>query len=422
MKRSFIISLSFLILILTVHSVTYAQTAENDQSTATSDEQQITAEIDNVYWWESYCQTIGVDSTHFYGMSQNILYSKDAVGIHLRPTWQWRRFEGSFDLAFYQNPWDDNHWQWGIPLPGMKPIIPNFIDSISYQGDWLNINYQKVRDLNFGYGLLINDYHPTNPYHGWIVNLTPTDTTQLTFASSQEIIDLSPFERNDYASLQVLRLDQSLDAGGLRWQLGSTEVHEDYSGIDKTRFPVGGTEYDLILTNVIWCSPFWEMADLDNLGGANMLGVKGKLGLVSYQTGVFRTHGKFVPNYFGGRYEDLKWNSWANSGIQGLPIVNSSDDDSHDGLISQLWVAVSPWLNLGCLNIADTQNTTGVSFAGKIERLGVEYGLFYYNQLQNVYNYDWFIRGGNGFIGYEYHYYYDWDRNCYNEFELSFKF
>ena len=114
-----------------------------------------------------------------------------------------------------------------------------------------------------------------------------------------------------------------------------------------------------------------------------MLGVKGKLGLVSYQAGLFATHGEFIPNYFGGRYEDLKWDSWTNSGKQGLPIITSYANDSRNGLISRFWVEVNPWLNLGYLNIADVQNTTGLSLSGNIERLGVD-GFYYYNQLRDV--------------------------------------
>ena len=121
-------------------------------------------------------------------------------------------------------------------MSSSKPNVPNFIDSLIYNGDKLNISYQKVSDLDFGYGLLINDYHPTNPYHGWIASYTPTDTTQLTFVSTQEIIYLAPFESNDFASFQVMRLEQALDTGGLRWHFGFTEVHDGYPNLIRLNF------------------------------------------------------------------------------------------------------------------------------------------------------------------------------------------
>src|SRR5690606_36623257 len=101
-----------------------------------------------------------------------------------------------------------------------------------------------------------------------------------------------------------------------------------------------------------------------------------RLGLVSYQAGYFRTHGRFAVNYFGGRYEDLKWNSWSDNGKPGLAAISFLDGKTSDGLISRLWIESSPWLNISLLNIADDNSTTGFSLTGSIERLGMVYGFF----------------------------------------------
>jgi hypothetical protein len=412
----------FLAVFVVIPSVTLAQSVEGEQSAVSPNEQTIATEVDNKNLWESFAQTLSVDSTYFYGKYQDNIYGKDVIGFHLRPVWQRGRFKTQFDFAIYKNPWFDGGLQWGGPMPLVKPELPNFINSFSYQGELLNLNYKSVTDLNFGYGLLINDYHPTDPYHGWIAVITPTDSTKLTFISSQEIKYFVPFISNDYASLQVLRLDQSLDTGGLNWQLGLTKVHDSFLNHDNFQFPAGGGELDIALTNAVWLSPFFEAADFDNSGEAKMFGAKGKLGLISYQVGYLRAIGNFIPNYFGGRYEDLKWNSFVNTGKQGLPDLNFSDDFTHEGSISRLWLEVSPWLSFGYINIADIEDTTGYSLSGRIERLGLEYGFSYYNQLHDIYNYNWFIRGGNGFFKYEYHNYRDWEQNCRNDFEVSFKF
>jgi hypothetical protein len=417
MKRNRIAIIFLLIftVFITGNNVSHAQAVDSGQAADNEREIAVAAELKKIYRREIFFQDLSLDSTSFNG--------KYATGFHIRPAWRWKRFEGRFDFAFYQNPWDDYHWQWGIPQPDTKPDIPNFVDNITYRGDRFNVSYQKINDLNFGYGLLINDYHLSKPYRGWNVQYTPADTTKLTYIASQEFIYLAPFEKNDCASLQILQADQSLNTGWLNWQLGLTGIYDGYSSLNQARFPTGGVEYDLTLTNLVWCSPFWATTELDDgFGGANMLGLKGRLGLVSYQAGYFRTHGRFAANYFGGRYEDLKWNSWSDNGKPGLAAISFLDGKTSDGLISRLWIESSPWLNISLLNIADDNSTTGFSLTGSIERLGMVYGFFYYNQFQNQTNYDYFLRGGNGFVGYEYRYRYDWDGSHRHELEVDFKF
>jgi hypothetical protein len=415
MKKTILSCLLFLIFFAWGYHTGYAGTSQNEQFVADDAEQTVLSEADNQYGWQSLCQNLSVDNTSFYG--------KNAYGFHLRPAWRWQRFEGQFDLAFYQNPWDDNQWQWGTPEPGTKPSIPDFVDSISYHGDRFTADYQKINDLNFGYGLLINKYHIGQPYHGFSATYTPGDFTKLTYTGSYDLIYLAPFTTNKYASLQLLQFDQAFSTGGLHWQLDFTGAYEAYPDLDRKQYAGGGAQYDLTLTNVIWCSPFLETADLNDLGGAGMLGVQGRLGLVNYQTGVFQTHNKFLPNYFGGNYEDLKWNSWSGNGKRGLPTIDSMNGDSREGFINRLGIELSPWLNIDCINIDDTQNTTIFSLSGNIERLGVAYGFFYNgNGRPDGDHYDWFLKGGNGFAGYEYHYYYDSDQHYRQDFELTFKF
>jgi hypothetical protein len=414
MKRLFIMFL--LGFVISGYSVIYAQTTESGQADANDSQQNIitdAAEIEKMYWPESLFQNLSLDRSFFNG--------KDATGFHIRPAWRIGGFEGELDFAFYQNPWNDDQWQWGVPIPETKPIVPNFVDSLAYYSERLNLSYQKISDLNFGYGLLINAYHPTKPYHGWNILYTPLEATKLTYVAFQDIIYFEPFEKNDFASLRSIRLDQSFTTKGLNWQLGITNINDDYPNPSHSNFPTGGTEYDLTLTNLIWCSPFWEKTELDNLGYANMLGITGRLGLVSYQTGFFQTQGKFVANYFGAKYEDLKWNYGNNVKELGLTNIGSLEDETRNGFISKIRIEVSPWLNIGYLNITDTDNINIFSLSGSIERLGVAYGL-YYIQLDDTVNYDWFFRGGNGFAGYGYHCYYDCKQNYHHEFEVNFKF
>ncbi|HBE80388.1 MAG TPA: hypothetical protein DDW65_21785 [Firmicutes bacterium] len=425
MKRTFTLYLLFMMILTIYHpSSSYGQTSETRQSQTSSVGQQGTATAVEPDWWAEISQTFSLDYSCFYGESKNGIEDKVANGFHLRPGWQRGRFEGRFDFAFYQNPWDQNRWQWGVPQPDKKPVLPNFIDKLTYHGDWMELNYQKIADLNFGYGLLINDYHSNNPYQGWTVKLSPFDNTSLTYVASQELFYLAPFTHNEYASLHALRADQAVDTGSLHWQLGFTGVHDSYSRLDRALYPAGGSSYDLTLTNVIWASPFWETAALEDFGGADMLGFKGRLGMVGYQAGAFRTHGKFRANFFGGNYEALKLNSWAGNNEKGLPSVNSTGDDNseRDGWLGRLSIAIIPWLNFDYLTISDLDNMNGYSLIGKIERLGVELGATYYQQHRNMDDFDFFIRGGNGFWGYEYHCFSDWNHDFRTDFELTYKF
>jgi hypothetical protein len=423
MKRTCILYLLLMMILAIYHPASsYGQTTGDEQSQISPVGQQGTATAAEPDWWAEISQTFSLDHSHFYGKSKNGMEDRAANGFHLRPGWRRGRFEGRLDFAFYQNPWDENRWQWGVPQPDKKPTLPNFIDKLAYHGEWMEINYQKISDLNFGYGLLVNDYHSSNPYRGWMVNLSPFDNTSLTYTAFQEFRYLAPFDHNEYASLQAFRVDQSVNTGNLHWQLGFTGVHDSYPKLDRALYPAGGSGYDLTLTNLIWASPFWETADLEDLGGADMLGVKGRLGMVGYQAGLFRTRGKFRANFFGGNYEDLKLNSGAGADEKGLPSVALMSDSERDGSLGRLTIEVNPWLNFGYLLIDDFDHINGYSLNGKIERLRVEFGVVYYQQCNNMDGFDCFIRGGNGFWDYEYHYFSDWGHNSRIDFELTYKF
>ena len=296
------------------------------------------------------------------------------------------------------------------------------MDSFAYHGNWLELNYKTIADIDYGYGLLINDYHPLNPYHGFSIDFTPNETTHLSYVASGEVFYLAPFEKNEYARLQVLHITQSLNTAGLHWQLGLTGLHDSYPNLASGQYPTGGFSYDISLGNVIWCAPFWESAVFENYGRAEMAGVKGRLGLVSYQIGGFHTKGKFVADYFGGRYEDLKWNSFNNNGKEGLISLDSIGTESRNGIMGELWVEVNPWLILSVTHIDDFESPTVYCLKGKIERLGLEYGFSFYDKKKNVYNYDWFIRDDDGTWSYLCHYYRDLDNSSRYDFEVGYKF
>jgi len=408
------ISLLCLVLIWVGRNAGQAENLAETEVAPSADQQNISAEIDDLYGWQSLIQTVSLERNSFEG--------RNAIGIHARPAWRWGRFDGTFDIALFQNPWNENRWQWGTPRSDTKPDVPNFVDSLAYHDHWLEMNYQKINDLDFGYGLLINDYHPLNPYHGFAVKLTPSATTQLSYVASNEVVYLAPFVKNDWATLQVWRLDQSLDTAGLHWQLGLTGVHDSYPQLTSNQFPTGGASADISLTNVIWCAPFWETADFDHYGRANMVGVKGRLGLISYQLAPFFTRGKFIANYFGGRYEDLKWNSFNNAGEEGLLSLDEVGDSPREGTMAQLWVQVSPWLNMSCLHVDDLEDSTVYCLSGKIERLGLQYSFSFYNQAKNDYNYEWYIMEDNDTWSYQCHYYRDLDSSSRWDFEVGYKF
>ena len=416
MKRKQILAILLTMSVLTGIFTTqsYAQGLEEQGTLSPVNEGNISAQLDQMYGWQSFAQNLELEYTTIQG--------EKAAGFHVKPEWRWKRFEGVFDLAFFQNPWNDDKWQWGMPRPGIIPDLPNFIDSFAYQGDCLQLQYQKIEDIDYGYGLLINDYHPFNPYRGFLLNGTPSETTHLSYVAFGEIFYWAPFEKNDYASLQALRIDQSVTTAGLHWQLGLTGIRDGYDGLSSRQFPTEGLSYDLSLNNVIWCAPFWESARFTNFGKADMFGVKGRLGLVSYQIGEFYTQGKFVANYFGGRYEDLKWNSYNDLGKAGLLSLDSVDAASRNGTMAQLWLEVNPWLNLSALYIDDIESPMAYRFKGKIERLGLEYGFSLYDQKRNVYNYDWFIKDDDGSWSYLCHYYRDLDGKSRYDFELGYKF
>jgi hypothetical protein len=413
-RQMLIVTLLSLVLIGICCNVSFAENVEDKKLPPTADEQNVFAKLDQSYGWQNWIQTMSFESKTFDG--------KDALGFHIKPAWRWNRFEGTFDLAFFQNPWNHGEWQWGTPTSVTKPDIPNFVDGFAYHGDWIEVEYKKITDIDYGFGLLINDYHPFNPYRGFIINLAPNETTRVSYVASGEIFNLAPFEKNEYASLQAFRVDQSLKTAGLNWQLGLTGLHDSYRNLDSNHFPTAGLSYDLSLNNVVWCAPFWESARFENYGRADMAGVKGRLGLISYQVGEFHTQGKFIADFFGGRYEDLKWNSFNNPEQESLLSLDNVDAKSRYGLLAQLWVEVNPWLNLSAMHIDDFDSPIVYRLKGKIERLGLEYGFSFYDQKKDIYNYDWFIKDDDGTWSYLCHYYRDLDSKSRYDFEVGYKF
>ncbi len=372
-------------------------------------------------WWQSLSQTWSYDQSNLKGNGESGTYQGTASGLHIKPAWHWQRFEGKFDFALYTNPWENDEWQWGKPVPAIKPVLPNFIDSLIYNRKSIIIKYQDINSLNFGYGLILNEYHSADPYHGWRIDLNPTTTTAVLLIATQEIIYFEPFLSNELASFQAIRLEQSVQTGKLKWKLGLTGVHDGYKYPEPVRHPSSGSEYDLSLTNIIWCSPFLESGSYKDFGKADMFGVKGKLGLISYQVGQFKTRGLFWPNFFGGGYEELKFNSVSDKNEPGLPDLSLLDEDNRNGYIGRLWVEVNPWLAAGYLYIDDLEDTNGFNFTVKIERLKTESGLFYYRMFDKD-TYDWFIKGEAGFFDYAFHFCQDWDHKYRNEFEISYRF
>ncbi|MGE5582886.1 MAG: hypothetical protein ACM3X9_10170 [Bacillota bacterium] len=378
-------------------------------------------EIDKIYGWQAWTQLWIFDRKGFTGQDQSgAFYKGSASGLHLRPSWSLGRLEGRFDFAFYNNPWRNGNIGWGVPMPGINPDLPNFLDSLAYHGRGFELNYQRITDLDFGYGLLIKEYHPTDPFHGWLLEINPAEDSRITMVSSQEIVYLAPFTRNDYASLQLIRMEQKLKTAKLNWELGLTGINENYqTAMNEGGFPRQAGACDLTLNSIAWVKPFYEAAAFDGFGGAKMFGVKGDWGIFEYQISEFTADKSFIPNYFGGKYEDLKWNSFAAQEKPYLPAIDNVNNRT--GQIGGIWLEVNPLLKVGYLYIKDAAITSGLNLTAKIERLKAEGGISYY-RFEDFSNYDWFIKGRTGSLGYQYHYYNDWGRDCRNDFELSYYF
>lgn len=367
-------------------------------------------------WVKEYLQNLELDSLEVLG--------EKVTGFHIQPGFEVGKFELQLDFGFYKNPWNGD-WQWGEPVPDVTPKLPNFVDTIAYHGKWLDLGYQEINDLSFDYGLLLSDYHSTDPYHGWKVGLNLTKSTKITLVQPYDIIYFSPFTRNPNATLQVLRLEQDVDLI-LKGKLGITGVLENNDALDPALYPRDAGEVDFTVKFLPLLSPFVEVAQLDEFGKGALGGVAGNFGkFFSYGVGRYRTDGSFALNYFGGRYEDLKINTL--NSLEGLPDLSGTEYPAQDGYLGRLGIELWGWAKLGvlCIDDVNTGRTTGANFSGKIDRLKLEYGLSRYDQA--LYDgtvkqdYDWFVRGGIGVFGYEYHKYYSSDDGARDCIELSMR-
>jgi hypothetical protein len=367
-------------------------------------------------WMQDYLQALGLNTERFF--------DEDVSAFHIRPGFGWKRLEFLLDLGFYKNPWNDDKWQWGEPVPDITPKVPNFVDTLAYHGKKLDISYQKLNDYNFDYGLLLSDYHSGDPYHGWELIWTPDDETKATLVLPQDIVYLSPFYKDECASLDALRLEQKFSMLLFKGQMGLTGVFESNLGLDNTMYPRYAGEVDFSITLLPLIIPYVEVAQLDEFGKAATAGVSGNIGkFFRYQAGRFKTIGNFDLNYFGGSYEELKRNTLLSSPGEVLPDFSVTSYPDREGYIARTGIELWSWAKLGVLFIDDdiSGEKLGVNFSGKIDRLKLEYGLSRYDQ-NDITDYDWFVKGNFSIFGYQYQRFFNTNDGAWNEVELSIRF
>lgn len=327
--------------------------------------------------------------------------------LHIRPAWLWERFEAQLDFGFYYNPWRES-WQWGEPDPSLRPAVANFVESLVYHGRNYDLGYREIKDMKYGYGLLIYDYHPATPYRSIVFSAALWPGARLSLSEPAELRYFSPDTPDLTASLGTVRFETPLTLFTVPWRLGITGIREENGALIAMGRPQQAWGADLAITKYAEAVPFIEAARLDNAGSGLMAGVAGRYAVLDYLAGYFRTDGRFSPNYFGGRYEDQKRNTLAGLG-DGLPDLATGPFAARAGWLGGVWLDMPGLIKAGLFYLDDAgaeQRILGASLIGEMKPLKLKYGFSNYGENGDFNWYDWYVKGSWDIWDYGYHHYY----------------
>ncbi|MGE5559339.1 MAG: FecR domain-containing protein [Bacillota bacterium] len=264
----------------------------------------------------------------------DVLFGSEEVGdqmyltVHFMP--EFKKVFGTgvsigLDLSFIQDPVTQDI-TFASPDPGVN--IGNFINWVEFDGRFLYLYYGNLENISYDFGLLFNKYHKDDAkcMQFGLRNLF-SGKWGFKVLAPLDIKSFDPFETEKTSSLYAGRFTTGFEAAGLPLEAGITAVTDENDALNMLPYgvPTAGAAADLSIQWASMMQPYIEAAQLENFGYGVEAGIRGRFSsLLWYQTGLRYCGEQFIPNYFGGDYEEYKYNSI--SGIltaRGLPDLSA---------------------------------------------------------------------------------------------------
>jgi hypothetical protein len=252
------------------------------------------------------------------GGNIGVFFGSERVGnqtylmVHVQPEFK-KVFGSAFgvglDLVLYQDPVSG---EFTFCSPRKDVVIGNFINWVDYSGKHLFLHYGYMTDITYDFGLMFGEYHK-DLSRGMQFGLKDViaDGFGFKILAPFDIKAFSPWIIEPTSTLYAARMNFDFNLAGLPFGTGVTYVTDTNNDLKNLshKVPVSGLAADFSLKLTELSQPYIEVANLNDFGSGAELGIRGKLLIFNYQTGLRYLDGKFIPNYFGGDYEEYKLNT-----------------------------------------------------------------------------------------------------------------